>query len=232
MDTEELIADLLADKAPVKARDFTLAWSEHRNTSWMNAARDAEVRAGSADHLPQLRGQLRHHQGEVALADAAHQVGAGVLPFRTKPAGGVFNVARIGRFALVSLTVKYPGLMPRRSATRKLLSQPNDALDPILELDLEPKPAKTITDLAYFGCLCAVAKTSDPTVPEILALGVPNLGMTEWISWTPLYRLQALLQQRADLFVTDVPESSDVPDRAFPTFRVPRMGTADNEQDD
>lgn len=233
MDIEQLVADLLADKAPVRARDMSLAWAERRNSSWADAAREAETRAGSSGHIPQIRGQLRYHLGEVAIADAARHVGAGVIPLRTQPAGGIFNVARIGRFALVSLTVRYPGLLPRRSITRKLLSQPNEAIDPALTLPLGGDQPKVVTDLAYFGCLSAVASSSDPTVPAILALGVPNVGLTEWISWTPLHRLQALLQERVDSHTT-AGESNPgiIPDRAFPTFKVPKRGAADDEKKD
>jgi hypothetical protein len=233
MDIEQLIADLLADRAPLRARDFTLAWEEHRNSSWVDAARDAETRAGSDGHIPQIRGQLRYHLGEVAIANAAHRAGAGVIPLRTQPPGGIFNIARVGRFALVSVTVRYPSLLPRRSITRRLLSQPNEAIDPILELPLDPKGRKVVTDLAYLGCLCAVPKASDPTVPEILALGVPNVGLSGWIAWTPLYRLQALLQERADAFSKGIgaPETGVVPDLAFPTFRVPKHDVGEDDQE-
>jgi hypothetical protein len=196
-----------------------LAWEEHRTASWADAARDAEARAASDGHLPQIRGQLRYHGGEVALAQAARSVGAGAIPLPTRPAGGIFTVARIGRFALVSLMVRERHKLPRRTVTRKLLSQPNEALDPQSSLFRDDAP-KPVTELAYFGCLVAVAARPDPTIPAEMALAIPTRGMDGWISWMPLHRLHSMLRTRADAVPTRVDES-DLPDVAFPTFRLP-----------
>src|SRR5258708_7721465 len=148
-----MILDLLTDKLPARARDLMLAWDEQRNASWADAERQAEARAASDGHLPQLRGQFRYHLGERALAEAARAAGIGCIPLKTTPPGGTFIVARIGRFGLVSLAVRYSGLLPRRSITRKLLSQANEPLDPQGELFKErTDPSAVVTDLAYFGC--------------------------------------------------------------------------------
>jgi hypothetical protein len=233
MEIDDVVLNLLADKAPVKARDFMLAYSEHRTTSWADAARDAIVRAGSDGHLPQTRGQLRYHAGELAIAQACHSSGAGVIPLRTRPPGGIFNVARLGRFSLVGVTVTYPGLMPRKSVTRKLLSQPNEALDPCLRLDFgEPKSPRIVTELSYFGCIVTVPSVSDKAIPAIIALGIPNAAVTEWISWIPFHRLHTVLQERADRFYAgDAPQPASVPDNAFPTFRAPKIGDADDKEE-
>lgn len=219
MDPDELVLDLLTDRNPLRARNMMLAWDERRTASWADAARDAEVRAASEGHLPQIRGQLRYHGGETALAQAARGVGAGAIPLQTQPAGGIFTVARIGRFALVSVMVRDREKLPRRTVTRRLLSQPNQALDPQRSLFGEGA-AQPVTELAYFGCLVAVAARRDPTTPAELALAVPARGMDRWISWTPLHRLHSALQSRADEAPTPV-DDGELPDIAFPTFRVP-----------
>jgi hypothetical protein len=218
MDPDGVVLDLLSDKNPERARNVMLAWDERRNSSWADAARQAESRAGSDGHLPQIRGQLRHHLGEVALAQSARSGGAGAIPLVTKPPGGIFIVARVGRFALVSAAVRENQLMPRRTITRKLLSQPNDSLDPQTSLRFDDSVPKPITELAYFGCLIAVASRRDPTVPAELALAIPTAALDRWISWIPLHRLHALLRERTDM-AGDAGEV-DVPDIAFPTFRV------------
>lgn len=233
MDIDQVVIDMLADKSPAKARDMMLAWAERRNSSWSNAAREAQARAGSDWHVPQIRGQLRFHLGEAALADAAYTAGAGVIPLRSQPPGGVCNVARIGRFALVSLIVRYPGLLPRRSITRKLLSEPNEAIDPNLRLPLEDSDRRVITELAYFGCLTAVPSAVDPSVPAILALAIPNKGLTGWISWIPFHRLHALLQEWSDFASSGTePGGGFVPDLAFPKFRLPKSDIADDKKKD
>jgi len=221
MDPDDVVLDLLTDRNAQRARDVMLGWEERRSASWADAAREAEARAASDGHLPQIRGQLRYHLGETALAQAARDAGAGAIPLATKPAGGVFTVARVGRFALVSVTVPDRRSMPRRTVTRKLLSQPNERLDPQSSLFDHPVTPKPITDLAYFGCLVAVAARRDPTVPAELALAIPTAALDRWISWTPLHRLHALLQERADAAPADM-SGGDVPDISFPTFRLPK----------
>jgi len=232
MDVDETVLDLLTDRVPIKARDFMLAWSEYRTTSWADAARDAATRAGSDGHLPQIRGQLRYHEGEVSVADACRASGVGVIPLRTRPPGGVFNVARVGKFSLVSVAVRYPGLMPRASVTRKLLSQSNETLDPCLRMDFGvPEAPRVITELSYFGCLATVPSISDKSVPAILALGIPNAAVTEWITWIPFHRLHTSLQERADKFSPgDAPSPAVIPDQAFPTFRAPKVDDAENDE--
>jgi hypothetical protein len=229
MTVEQVVVDLLADKAPTKARDLMLAWAEYRNASWADAAREAESRAASEGHLRQIRGQLRYHRGEQSLAEAAQSAGAGVIPFRTTPPGGVFIVARIGRFALVNISVRYPGLMLRCSVTRKMLSQANEAIDPQHRLDLGDE-RRVVTELAYFGCLAAVPSIADPTTPAVLALGVPNAALTHWLAWIPSHRLHAYLQERADGRDKGGGESRGfIPDKAFPQFRLPK---SDESKDD
>jgi hypothetical protein len=220
MDPDRVVVDLLTDRHAQRARNVMLAWDERRNSSWADAAREAEARAASDGHLPQIRGQLRYHLGEVALAQAARSAGAGAIPLATKPPGGIFTVARIGRFALVSVMVHNHGHMPRQTVTRKILSQPNESLDPQSSLPFGNPVPKPITDLAYFGCLIAVTAKRDATVPAELALAIPAAGLDRWISWIPLHRLHALLQERTDEGSSDVGDSG-VPDIAFPTFRIP-----------
>lgn len=220
MDPEELALDLLTDRNAVRARNMMLSWDERRNSSWADAARDAEARAASDGHLPQIRGQLRYHLGESALAQAARSAGAGAIPLKTQPAGGVFTVARVGRFALVSATVQNHKAMPRVTLSKKLLSQPNESLDPQTSLFDDGKP-KPVTDLAYFGCLLTVAATRDPTTPSELFFAVPTARLDRWISITPLHRLHALLQERVDREVGVQTGDDSVPDISWPTFRVP-----------
>jgi hypothetical protein len=217
------IIDLLADKNPTAARNLMLAWTERRNAAWANAARDAEARAASARHLPQIRGQLRYHLGETALVESARDANVGAIPFQTQPPGGIFTVARVGRFALVSVTAQHKNLMPRKSVTRKLLSQPNEAIDPQNDMFasiLSKSPV--VTELAYFGCLVTIPNKRDPSVPAELGLGVPNVGLRDWISWIPFSRLVVLLQERVDAAGAPPTGDSAVSDIAFPRFRLPK----------
>jgi hypothetical protein len=197
MTVEHVIVDLLADRAPTRARDLMLYWGERRSASWVDAAREAADRAASGGHLPQIRGQLRYHLGEAALTEAARSAGVGALPYRTVSPGGVFMVARVGRFALVNLMVRRPEFLPRRSVTRTMLSQANEKIDPQHRLDLGDE-RQVVTELAYFGCLVTVPSSNDPTAPSILALGVPNAALNSWLAWIPLHRLHAFLQGRVD----------------------------------
>lgn len=219
---EALILDLLADRDPSQARDFILSWGERRNASWADAARQASQRAASVDHLPQIRGQLRYHLGEIALAEAAGVAKAGHLPVKTTPAGGVFIVARIGRFALVSVAVQNRHALPRRSVTRKLLSQRNADLDPQGSLFESRPTARGTTELAYFGCAVSVPWRRDPTVPAELAIAIPNAALSEWLIWMPLPFAFARLQERVDSGKPSKPSSGDIPDNVFPRFRLPK----------
>jgi hypothetical protein len=221
MDPEELVLDLLIDRNAARARNMMLSWDERRTSSWADAARDAEARAASEGHLPQIRGQLRHHLGETALAQAARSAGAGAIPLKTQPAGGIFTVARVGRFALVHATVQKPKMMPRATMSKKLLSQPNAALDPQRSMFDDQSEPKLVTDLAYFGCLITVAATRDPTVPFELAFAIPTTRLDRWISWIPLHRLHAMLQERVDREGGVQTGDAAVPDISWPTFRVP-----------
>ena len=85
-----------------------------------------------------------------------------------------------------------------------------------------------MTELAYFGCLIAVPHRHDPSVPAQLALAVPNVGITEWISWIPLHRLHGLLQARADDAGAGT-GAVDVPDLAIPKFRLPKQRTDEDD---
>jgi hypothetical protein len=66
----------------------------------------------------------------------------------------------------------------------------------------------------------AVAARRDPTTPAELALAIPACGMDRWISWMPLHRVHSALQSRADAAPAPV-DDGELPDIAFPTFRVP-----------
>jgi hypothetical protein len=220
----------LADRDPSQARNFLLAWGERRNASWADAARQALQRAASVDHLPQIRGQLRHHLGEIALAEAAGAVRAGYMPVKTTPPGGVFALARIGRFALVSIAVRNKYSLPRRSITRKFLSQRNIDLAP-QETLFEPRPSsRGTTELAYFGCVVGVPWRRDPTVLAELAVAIPNTGLSEWLAWIPLHFAFALLQERIDSGTPSKPSSTEIPDKAFPRFRLPKRDAADDDK--
>jgi hypothetical protein len=180
--------------------------------------------------LPQIRGQLRYHLGEIALAHAAGAVSAGQLPVKTNPPGGVFIVARIGRFALVSLTTRKTHGLPRRSMTRKLMSQRNFDLEPQQNF-LDPVGARGATELAYFGCLVAVPWKRDPTVPAELAIAIPNASLSDWLTWMPLHFAFAQLQARVAGGTSGSPPSgSPIPDNVFPRFRLPKRDDSEGEK--
>jgi hypothetical protein len=222
LDIDETIVGLVAGNAPAKARDLILAWSEKRHSSWADAAREADMRSASGAHVPQLRGQLRYHLGEKALSEASRKAGVGALPYSTTPAGGVFVISRTGKFGLVSLTVREPRMMPRRSISRKMLSQPNEDIDPQIEIFPPDRSDRgAITELAYLGCLIAVPNKRDPSVPAELALGIPNARLTNWLAWMPLHRLISSLQEKVDANEAGDWGATDVTDNVFPRFRIP-----------
>jgi hypothetical protein len=223
VDTRSLIIDLLGSRSPGQARDFLLAWDERRHSSWADAAREARDRAASGGHLPHMRGQLRYHLGEAALADTARAVKTGIIPLPTRMPGGFCFLARVGRFALVSTTIRQSGRMPRRSTTRRFLSQPNQEIDPQHTLFGDASSGRGATELAYLGCLVAVPSRRDPTTPAEVAIAIPNAGLSDWIDWIPLHKAHALLHDRtasAGLLAPPVP--AEIPDRVFSTFRLPK----------
>ena len=231
---EGTIVDLLAWRAPEQLRDFLLAWAERRSSTWADAARQALERGASKGHVPQCRGQLRFHLGETAVAQASRDVGAGCLPMQTVAPGATFMVARLGRFALVNQVLRSRDHLPRRSVTRRLLSQPNVEIDPQGALALGDSNTGSVkTELAYFGCLVTVPCRSDPTVPGELAIAVPSRSIDRWIAWLPLHTVHALLQNGAggqngrDQYRS----SPEIPDRALPTFRVPKEGKEGGDND-
>ena len=222
---DELVLSLLAGTNPLTAKSFLLSWSERRTSSWIDAARDANARAASGGHLPQIRGQLRYHLGERALGDAAADAGLGCLPLPTRPKGGTFMVARVGRFALINLKLRKSLAIPRRSTTRSLLSQPNQKIDPQTALFDDARFPSGPTQLAYLGCLVAIDCKADPTVPAELALGVLSANMDRWMSWIPLPRACAMLQDiSSDAETPIVAEEAKIPDNAFPKLRLPGPG--------
>lgn len=113
--------------------------------------------------------------------------------------------------------------MPRKSVTRKLLSQPNEAIDPQNDMfdSLLGKPP-VVTELAYFGCLVTIPNKRDPSVPAELGFAVPSVGLHDWISWIPFSRLVVLLQEKVDAAGAPPTTDSAVPDNAFPRFRMPK----------
>jgi hypothetical protein len=115
--------------------------------------------------------------------------------------------------------------------SKKLLSQPNEVLDPQTSMFDDPSKPKLVTDLTYFGCLITVAASRDPTTPSELAFAVPTTGLDRWISWTPLHRMHALLQERVDREGGVRTGDDSVPDISWPTFRVPgdRKGHGEDE---
>lgn len=220
---ENTVVDLLTARGVEQAVDFFRSWDERRNASWANAHRDAMAHAASGKHVPQARGQLRQIYGENAVREAASSAKAGSLPVVSAPPGGVFMAARIGRFALSSITVRHRKFMPRRSITRILMSARNHDIDPQVALALsEAGAVSQVAELAYFGCLVAIPCRADPTVPSDLLLAVPNSRLTDWVLCLPLPRLHALLQDRATSPIYDPStELGDIPDRVFSTFRIP-----------
>jgi hypothetical protein len=218
------VLELLAGKNPKQAQDFVLSWGEGRNAAWADAHSQARARAASDTHLRQLRGQLRYQFGEAALSKAANVAGAGCLPIPTVQPGAAFMGARIGRFVLLSATVRSREFMPRPSATRTLLSRVNDDLNPQGKLDYGVSTSsRGATELAYLGFMAVTPSFRDPTIPAELVLAVSNKDITEWLHWIPLHRLYALLQDRirAD---NGSAKQRPIKDRRIPTFRVPKPG--------
>lgn len=223
---DQKIIQLLSAGNPRQAQEFVLSFGEHRSASWADAHRQAGLRAASQKHLPHYRGQLRHQLGETALVNAAQTAKAGYIPMRTIKPGGVFMVARLGRFGLVSLSVANRKALPRRSPTRRLLSSPNEDLDPQHKLFLSDRStSRGATELAYFGCMVACPSSLDPAVPYQIVFAVPDATLTNWIEWVPLTKLYACLQ---DLIEKDGPSnvaySKPILDRRIPTFRLPKQG--------
>lgn len=227
------ILSLLAGSNPKQAQDFILAFGEHRAASWADSHRQAATRSASQKHVPPFRGQLRHQLGETALSNAAQVARAGCIPITTVKPGGVFMVARIGRFGLVSLSISGRRSMPRRSPTRRLLGEPNEDLDPQQKLWLAEKvSSRGATELSYFGCMIACPSRRDPTAPAEMVLAVPNARLNEWLGWIPLTRAYALLQ---DLIVNDdvfknISQPKPIPDRRLPTFRLPKRDLEAGEE--
>ncbi len=221
---DKTILQLLAGDNPKRAQEFVLTLEEQRTASWADAHRQASLKAASKGHVSHFRGQLRHQLGETALLEASQIAGLGCLPFRTVKPGGIFMVARIGRFGLVSLSVPKKRAMPRFSWTRRLLSEPNEDLDPQEKLRLvEKSPSRGATELAYFGCIVALPWRKDPSVPAEIALAVPNARLTDWLAWIPLTGLHAALQDLVDdIGVGDTWAAKPIVDRRLPTFRLPK----------
>lgn len=218
---DEVILSLLGGTRPDDAKNFLISWSERRTSSWMDAARDAKARSASGGHLPQIRGQLRYHLGERSLSDAASHCGVGCMPLSTKPKGGTFMVARVGRFALVNLKLSQSHALPRRSTTRTLLAQPNQEIDPQTGLFDDERGARGTTELAYLGCLVAVACKADPTIPSELAFAVLSANMDRWISWIPIPHACAMLQDVGAPVGSGSADEAQIPDKAFPKLRLP-----------
>lgn len=223
------IVDLLADRTPERTPDFFLRWEERRTASWADAHRDALARAASGAHLLHARGQFRHQYGEQALTRTASDTGFGSLPFQTTPSGGVFALARVGRFAIASVKVRAEHARLPHSVTREVLARPNDTLDRQMRLLDEGVVQQTSTELAYFGCLIAVPVRRDPSIP-MLAFGIPNAALDDWLYWTRLPRLHELLRDRADSHARSTLKDGEIPDRAFPKLRLPKSseGTTDS----
>ena len=196
MESYEQMLALLGGDQPAKARDFLTDWEERRNASYADAARDGAARSASKGHLPAIRGQFRYHLGEKALRDAAATSGFGHLAMATVSPGATFIAARIGRFALVNVSVAAPRRMPRKSATRLALSRGNGQIE--RQRDLLGSHGHPSTVLAYLGCLASVPSRTDPTVPYELAFAVPNQSLTDWICWVPLGLANAKLLGLAD----------------------------------
>jgi len=221
---DQNILKLLAGTNARQAQEFILSFGENRFAAWAEANRQASLRAASQRHLPHYRGQLRHQLGETALLKAAQTAKIGCIPIPTVQPGGVFMVARIGRFGLVSLTVPKKKGLPRRAATRYLLSEPNDDLDPQQKLRfMEKSPSRGTMELAYFGCMITYPAYREPETPADMVFAVPNARLTDWIEWIPLTKLHASLQ---DLVGKDGKDDSSyatpIPDRRIPTFRLPK----------
>lgn len=218
------ILQLLSGDNPRQAQDFILAFGDYRTSSWSDAQRQASLKSASKRRLPHYRGQLRHQLGETALANAARAANIGCIPVPTIRPGGVFMVARLARFGLVSMNVANKRTMPRRSPTRRLLSSPNDLLDPQQKLALADRTfGRGATELAYFGCMVACPAYPDPSTPAQLAFAIPNAKLADWIEWIPLTRLHALLQDIIDEQPrVDIVPFKPIVDRRFPTFRLPK----------
>lgn len=230
---EDQIIGLLADRDPKRAQDFILAFGEHRTASWADSQRQAALKAASRRHVSHFRGQLRHQLGETALMNAAQAAKVGCIPFPTVKPGGVFMVARVGRFGLVSLRVASRRSLPRKSPTRLLLSNPNDDLDPQQKLwGADKASARGATELAYFGCMVVQPSRNDPSVPAEMALAIPNTRMTDWLEWIPLPRMFAALQNLAsgDASAKDATHIKPIPDRRMPTFRLPKRDSQADEE--
>jgi len=225
---EAAVLDLLADRNPAQARDFVVAYGERRNASWAEAARQAPERAASPIHLPQVRGQLRYHLGEIALAEAAGAASVGHLPMTTTFPGGVFTVARVGRFGLVSLVIRDKYRIPRRSVTRKLLAQRNIDLEPQTDMFDPQTGSRGATELAYFGCMVTIPWRRDPTVPADIAIAIPDSKLSQWLVWMPLHFAFAEFQQRVDAGKPQEPKRPDIPDNAFPKFRLPKRDESED----
>lgn len=218
---DAVLSRLLTGAQVSQAIDFFDAFTEKRTTSWAEADLQAKGKAASLSHIPELRGQLRHHLGEEALKASAEQAGLATTTMRSAPAGGVFQLARIGRFALSSVKTNVERGRLRPAVTRELLARANHELDPQSSL-LPPEPGSaTVHEIAYFGCLAAVPTRRDPMVPSILALGVPDVSMRHWLFWIPLPMLAAKMRGIRETGVAPKAEPEQK-DAAFPTLLLPK----------
>lgn len=223
MHLENRIIDLLTSGGVAEVRKFFLTWDEARNASWANAHRQAKLLAPSPGHLPALRGQLRHQLGEEALATAAEKAKFGIIARPTEQPGACMMLARVGRFALTSIKVRHRMLLPRQSLTRTVLSRPNLELDPQSDL-LRDDASRSLTELAYFGCLIAVPSNSDPSAPGELCLAVPDGSMRDWLKVLSIETVHGMLLDRAAGSKKAKPTgASKIEDKVIPQIIVPKI---------
>jgi hypothetical protein len=149
------------------------------------------------------------------------------MPMQSTQPGASFMIARVGRFALMSVKVSGTGALPRRSATRALLSRPNDEIDPQTRL-FEDAKARKKTELAYFGCLVSIPCKVDPTVPAELAIAVLSAATNRWLCWMSIPQAcGGLMAVSTSPSRNRSPQTEAIPDRAFPKLRVPKLDSSE-----
>lgn len=93
------------------------------------------------------------------------------------------------------------------------------------EIDRMDDPSQSIWRIWTLVCrgslFMPVAATRDATSPAELAFAVPTPALDRWISWIPLHRLHAMLQERVDRGIAPQSGEDSIPDISWPTFKVP-----------
>jgi hypothetical protein len=195
------IADLLMANLP---RELLLAVEDALDVGARRAFPAAQ--GMHKGHLSTVLGQMRHFHMNETFAEALEVGGASPSQIRGNAVVvGRAGIIRLGRFNIA----EGPWNNARRSITRRVMSEANRAIEPLVQPELFNSIEPITTATAFFVGVFSGSLKHSPDQPVSIEIAVPDSKMKSW-----------LFRERLSEFVSRYNATATQEDLAVPVLKT------------